>query len=443
MVGNLPVQKQLSGTSIREHRLRLGIKQADLAKQVGISASYFNQIEHNRRRIGGKLFSDIAAALAVDPSVLAEGADARLTDTLRDAQISEPGLNGIYDASEVFSGRFPAWARLLAARHRRVQTLEQLTETLNDRLANDSQLADALHELLSTVTAIRSSASILQDEPKLEPAWQQRFQRNIIEDSARLSRGAQALVDYLSINAGAAAGAALPPDEMEQFLDDNAHHFAPLEAGDVAAIEEVILGSARLKSSAARALAVTHLTGYIRDARKIPMADLKAALRRCGLDPMAIARMVGADLATTLRRIASVPQEMLPTPVGLFIADASGTLVLKKQVKGFSVPRHSGACAMLPLFQAPTQPLRPIRRFLRQSGRESETVLTYSIATPSDASGLGDNLLMQSHMLIIPQAPLAEGQAQVDAVGVVGRTCRVCYAETCPARREPAERPRG
>lgn len=433
------MQKQLSGTSIREHRLRLGIKQAELAKRVGISASYFNQIEHNRRKIGGKLFSDIAAALGVDQSALTEGADARLTDSLRDAQISEPGVTGVYDASEVFSGRFPAWARLLAARHRRVQTLEHLTETLNDRLANDNQLADALHELLSTVTAIRSSASILEDEPKLEPAWRQRFQRNIIEDSARLSRGAQALVDYLGANEGAAATAAMPPEEVEQFLDETAHHLPALEVEGLAATKGVLQSATRLKTPAARAMAEVHLTGYVRDAVKLPLPAMQAALRRHGLDPIAIARDLGSDLATTLRRIATLPEDMLPTPVGLFIADASGTLILKKQVKGFSIPRYSGACTMLPLFQAPSQPLRPIRRYLRQS--ERGTMLTYSIATPMDDSGLADNLLLRSHMLIIPQAPRVQDQLPADMISIVGRSCRVCFADACPARREPVKRP--
>lgn len=433
------MQKQLSGTSIREHRQRLGIKQAELAKRVGISASYFNQIEHNRRRIGGKLFSDIAAALGVDQSALAEGTDARLTETLRDAQISEPGLTGVYDASEVFSGRFPAWARLLAVRHNRVKKLEQLTETLTDRLANDNQLADALHELLSTVTAIRSSASILDDDPQLEPAWRQRFQRNIIEDSARLSRGAQALVDYLNINAGTATGASLPPEEMEQFLDDNCHHFPPLEAEGRSAIAGILAASARLKSPASRKMAEIHLMAYVRDAAHIPLAALRASIRRNGLDPIAIAREIGVDLATTLRRVASVPEDMLPSPVGLFISDASGTLILKKQVKGFSLPRYSGACAMLPLFQASTQPFRPIRKYIQQSGRDHRTMLTYSIATLSDDTGLDENLLFQSHMLIIPQLSLMEENLISNKIDVVGRTCRVCFVENCRARRENAD----
>ena len=53
----------LTGSRIRERRVMAGQKQADLAKRIGISASYLNLIEHNRRRIGGKLLLNIAAAL--------------------------------------------------------------------------------------------------------------------------------------------------------------------------------------------------------------------------------------------------------------------------------------------------------------------------------------------------------------------------------------------
>ena len=41
----------LTGTRLRERRQALGLRQADLAAQMGISASYLNLIEHNRRRI--------------------------------------------------------------------------------------------------------------------------------------------------------------------------------------------------------------------------------------------------------------------------------------------------------------------------------------------------------------------------------------------------------
>ncbi|MBV1903463.1 MAG: helix-turn-helix domain-containing protein, partial [Marinosulfonomonas sp.] len=49
------VKTTLTGNRIRERRIQIGLRQSALAKAVGISASYLNLIEHNRRRIGGKL----------------------------------------------------------------------------------------------------------------------------------------------------------------------------------------------------------------------------------------------------------------------------------------------------------------------------------------------------------------------------------------------------
>ena len=43
-----------AGSRIRERRLALGLRQADVALRAGISGSYLNLIEHNRRRIAAK-----------------------------------------------------------------------------------------------------------------------------------------------------------------------------------------------------------------------------------------------------------------------------------------------------------------------------------------------------------------------------------------------------
>jgi transcriptional regulator with XRE-family HTH domain len=61
------------------------MKQSALAEAAGISPSYLNLIEHNRRRIGGKLLIGLARALGVEPGVLSDGADATIHDTLRAA----------------------------------------------------------------------------------------------------------------------------------------------------------------------------------------------------------------------------------------------------------------------------------------------------------------------------------------------------------------------
>ncbi|MGY9052804.1 MAG: helix-turn-helix domain-containing protein, partial [Rhodobacterales bacterium] len=55
----------LLGTRIRENRKALGISQKNLARIAGVSASYLNLIEHNRRGIAGKTLNAIARALNV------------------------------------------------------------------------------------------------------------------------------------------------------------------------------------------------------------------------------------------------------------------------------------------------------------------------------------------------------------------------------------------
>ena len=74
----MALREGLTGSRIRERRTIAGLRQADLARQVGISASYLNLIEHNRRKIGGKLLLEIARALKVEPQVILEGAEAAL-----------------------------------------------------------------------------------------------------------------------------------------------------------------------------------------------------------------------------------------------------------------------------------------------------------------------------------------------------------------------------
>ena len=73
----------LTGTRIRERRMMIRMRQSELARAVGISASYLNLIEHNKRRIGGKLLVDIAKTLSADASALTEGAEVALLDGLR------------------------------------------------------------------------------------------------------------------------------------------------------------------------------------------------------------------------------------------------------------------------------------------------------------------------------------------------------------------------
>ena len=208
----------LTGTRIRERRTMAGLRQADMARQIGIYASYLNLIEHNRRRIGGKLLVGIAQVLGVELSMLTEGAEAALISTLREAAADAGAVAAEADRADEFAGRFPGWAEVLAANHRRIASLERTVQTLSDRLTHDPHLAASLHEVLSTAAAIRSTASILAEPGEIEPEWRDRFHGNLNEDSLRLAESSKALVAYLDESETGTERRGVPQEEVEAWL---------------------------------------------------------------------------------------------------------------------------------------------------------------------------------------------------------------------------------
>lgn len=424
----------LAGTRIRERRVMMGLRQAELARRAGISASYLNLIEHNRRRIAGKLMLDIAEALGVEAVQLSEGAEAALTGTLREAAADAPGAEAEVEAVDDFAGRFPGWARLLSDQHGRIGRLEQSVEALTDRLAHDPHLAASLHEVLSTVTAIHSSSSILVETKQLEPEWRDRFHRNIFEDSARLAEGAQRLVDELDAGQRREATMNSPQEEVDAFFDDAGHAFAEVEEGaDIGAM----IAGAGFTSVAAATLAQDRLTRLAADAEALPMAQLIAALRGLGRaevpDPSHLAGVLGVSVALVMRRLVALPADvagdLLPGAPGLVVADASGTLLYRREVAGFPLPRFGAACPLWPLFSALSRPMIPLRAQVQMAGRSEGTFDAFAIAEAETLPRAGEEPILRAHMLLWP----IEGVTGARRVGV---TCRICPREDCAARRE-------
>lgn len=422
----------LTGSRIRERRVLRGIKQADLAREAGISASYLNLIEHNRRRIGGKLLLDIADILGVEPAALTEGAGAALIATLREAAADMPQAGAETDRVDEFAGRFPGWAQLLAQGHTRITQLERSLETLNDRMTHDPHLAASLHEMLSTVTAIRSAASILAEPGEIDAEWQARFHRNIYEDSGRLAETSRGLVTYLEADETSALDTGAPQEEVDAALEAAGHTVPVLEEGDD--VEAALLRLGKGLSSPARGLLRAWLERYARDARALPADRLMAQVERLGPDPAALAEALGAEPARVMRRLAALPPDLLPTPVGLAICDASGVLTYRKPLPDFPMPRFGAACPLWPLYRALSRPHVILAGPVVQAGRGG-TLWAEALATPLSGPAVNADPLYQAQMLV---RPLPSGAERPETVPQLGVACRVCPRDACQARREPS-----
>ncbi len=422
----------LTGTRLRERRIALGLRQADLAQAAGISASYLNLIEHNRRRIAPDLLARLAGYLGVDVAALDGAAAGALVDELRAALADLPGQGAEVDRIEDFAARFPGWAGLVVALHLRAGGLLRAVEALHDRLSHDPHLSAALHDMLSAVSSVRSTAGILAETPDIEPEWRARFLHNLHQDSERLALRAEALVAFLDGSDADDLGAVVSPqEEVEAWLAARGWSLPELDLpGGLATLQAEVAG---LASQAARGQGLALIQRAAGDAAALPGRDFAAALTSLGPDPARLAQHFGVALMPVFRRLAL----LAGSEAGLVLCDGSGTMTFQKPVPGFSLPRFGSACPLWPLFTALSRPMTPIEVVVETPAGRRFVALAF--AETRYPSGFSGPELREAAMLILP-APTA-GPALSARQGPplrIGSTCRICPRGACPARREPS-----
>ncbi|MBU0782156.1 MAG: DUF2083 domain-containing protein [Alphaproteobacteria bacterium] len=416
-----------TGSRIRARRLDAKIAQRDLAQSVGISASYLNLIEHDRRRIGGKLLTQLAAALGLDPALLAEGADAGLVGRMRAAASAADAETVEAAQTADLAARYPGWARLIAAQADQIAALQQRAQMLEDRITHDPALATALHGVISAVTSIQSTAAILTGDAKVDADWQARFHRNIFDDATRLAQTSAALIAYFDAPANAAPVSLSPLEEMEQALSQTGFYRPAQERGGTAAADDPQL------SAGAAGLLADYDARYHADAVALPLATFLPAAKAASYDPLRVSAQMGRPLAQVMRRLAALPAQDDAPPLGLLICDAAGVVRLLKSVPGAGLSR-AGFCPLWPIFTALGQPGRAVAAQAVLPGTPDVRLTCHAIADViPHPDGPHMPPLIEATMLLRPD----DGPAAAAAVPV-GAGCRLCPRTKCPARREPA-----
>ncbi|MDG1068445.1 MAG: short-chain fatty acyl-CoA regulator family protein, partial [Sulfitobacter sp.] len=217
----------------------------------------------------------------------------------------------------------------------------------------------------------------------------------------------------------------------EAYLAAQDFHFPQLEQGGGDASVDALLGAQGVALSDAAVFILRGVLEQVReDAAALSLGALQAAIDEIGVKPVTLARRLAVPVALMLRRLAALPS----LGGGLVVCDRSGTVIFRKTVDGFSVPRFDSCCPLWPLFAALAAPGSVLRERVGQLGRgqmqfdafaTTELATAYEYNTPVPARGV---------MLLLP-APAGDASMAVRAVGA---TCRICPHERCHARREPS-----
>jgi hypothetical protein len=419
------IERVLTGTRVRNRRLDLGLRQSHVAKEIGISGSYLNLIEHNRRRIGATLLGDLARVLEIDAGLLEDGTAASVLGPVSEAAASFPDISVEDARAEELVSRFPGWAALVAAQRARIIQLEARTEALSNRLAHDTQIATSLHEVISTATAIRSTASILVETPDLDADWRGRFHTNIDTDSARLAASSQALLGFLDMEMeGGGTQDASPLEQAEAVMAQTDFYLPQSETNEAVAFEAV-------QDSATHAILADWAKTSARDAAALPLTEFMQAARAVAFDPARLAARFQVPLDVILRRLIHLPDDADVPLMGLAVCDSAGVVTFQKPVLDFRLPRAGAACPLWPLYQSLSQPGRVLRRVVRLPGVARTPFECFAIASPAGDVAYGVEPRMIATMLV----RVARNYDQSD---VVGPGCRVCPVEACSARRHPS-----
>lgn len=485
----IPAQRVV-GPKIRDRRRALHITQSSLSATLGISPSYLNLIEAGKRNIGGALLKRIATELGLSVGDLDGATERRVIDDLGELT-AEPLLRQLrleVAAAPELAGRYPGWARALLTLHRAWLDRGRAVNALSERLRHDPFLADAMHDLLTRVAAIRSSAEIVEHVDDLPPERLHRFAAIVGSESRRLADLAQALAAYFD-RAHTSVRSVTPVGEVDDFLADHRHHFPALEdaaealraAVGVAGRPEQRLaewleraqgvpapaGATRfelalraaeiscddamaaeveraegLSSDAARRRARHALAAYVAAAVIMPYQAFLEAAARLRYDADALGSEFGATFEQVCHRLVTLRRAGAEgVPFALMKVDASGYTRQRAPTPRLALPRHGSACPLWAVYLALQSPGATVRQLAEFPGRERFLFVARAVEGPGPAFPMPRRV---ASVMLACDVHYGDRVAYGDGLNLgqsapavpVGLNCRVCTRTDCVFRQE-------
>ncbi len=228
------------GFRIRNQRKSLAVSQVNLARNVGISPSYLNLIEASKRDVGGALLQKIAKALELNIDKLTGQSEQRLITDLGEA-FADPVMQGASITQEEASKmvmQSPDLATSFVQLYRAYVDTNTSNQVYTNRLKADPLFSELLHQVLSQVTAIRSSAEIIEGVADLSQEDRSRFLSSIGRESKLMAEVAQTLIGHFDQTLQNKRSIT-PTKELDDYIIAEKNYFPILEDAALALREKI------------------------------------------------------------------------------------------------------------------------------------------------------------------------------------------------------------
>ncbi len=439
------------GGKIRRLRRQRHIAQADLAEAIGISASYLNLIEHNRRNITVPLLFKLAGYFGIEPGELAESDDSQLVGDLMeifgDNLFADSDLTNQEIRDLAFSNPVAARAVLrLFDKYRDLATGGSAPATADAEDGPYHRATDAISDFLQEnanhfPTLEAAAERVRRDIDNASDNFEQGLRTyliNVFGTDWRLASLPHGLARRVSADGRALEVADILPPETAAFTI--AHH-----TGLLAADTEInrIIDDSTLPEMDAPALARNVLAAYFAAALLMPYQPFLKACQDYRYDVDRIARRFATSFEQVCHRMTTLQRPGASgIPLHLIRTDIAGNISKRFSLSGIHIPRHSGACPRWNVYSAFLQPGRTNIQLSQMPDGETY----FCIARSFEKGGYRHNA-QRRHFSIGLGCNIAHAKKLIYADGIdltnttqivpIGVGCRICPRMECDQRAHP------
>ena len=461
--GEAKTAKRLGG-KVRGLRRRDGLSQAALATKLGISASYLNLIENDRRPLPAGLLLDLAQLFGVELGSFATDDDARLQADLLEAfadGMFDPFELGAVDVRELVE-RSPALARGALLLYRAYQQTRASAELLAQRLDGldgrdgpaldrgalpSEEVSDLLQRAMNYFPSLEEGAEKLWKDARLNP---DDLYPGLV---AHLERKHGVSVKIARWGADPGTLRRFDPARrtltLSELLPTRSRNFQI--ASQICLLDErpalqALTADPDLTTDESRALTEVALANYFAGAVIMPYAPFLRAVQEERYDVEVIGRRfrVGFEQVchryTTLRRPGAEG-----VPFHMIRIDVAGNISKRFSGSGIRFARFSGACPRWNVFAAFLTPGLIRLQLSRMPDGHAFFCLARTIQKDSGgyhaqhlvhAIGLGCKAEYARELVYSDGVDLRN----LDLAVPVGVTCRLCERADCEQRAFPSIR---
>ncbi len=448
------------GVRVRALRRRENLTQKQLAERLGISVSYLNLIENNRRPMSAELLIKLAKLFNLDIQSLAMDDNARLISDLievfsdpifEDQRLTTSDIREIVTVSPSISAAIKILYRSYQGTRESAQTLAARLSDSDDYSGMDrstlpsEEVSDMFQQHMNYFPTLEEGAERIWQEAKLDRHNLYLGLMNYLKEAfgvkveTRSSRKTgEFLRRYDPETRTLTLSETIPPRSQIFHL---AHQLSFLSQGETL---EFLTHDANLTTDQSRKLTKLALANYFAGAIIMPYERFYKIARESRYDIEYLARQFYTGFEQVCQRLTSLRRPgMEALPFYFIRVDIAGNISKKFSGSGIRFARFSGGCAKWNVFSALLTPGHIQTQVSRMPNGSTyfsvartihKSSGVYSPHQAMQAIDLGCEISYAREMIYSDGVDLDNPDAAVP----IGVTCRLCERMDCSERAFPS-----